>query len=350
MIQIIRPDLELPFGLADDGRLVPVTDVARGLACDCRCPHCQRRLVAKQGDIVRWHFAHEADVGCLGAFETMTHRLAKQIIADAGRIKLPDLVANYRGCGYRVMERADEVLLRDVRIEAWQQGFRPDIVATRVDDGTDLAIEVYVSHACDAEKIARIREREMPAIEIDLSGYRGGLPDGDLFFESVLRQAHRIWLFHPRQASVDDLVAQEIAALAEYQAIKQARDHLAQIVWRLRHAGLRSPRNRLNDVWRKFRIARFGRTEKHLKALGLRLDRAKVAAERAAMQQVFAEGALANHREALRDEALRRLRSSDLADLWMRTTHPKLGFRRPIDVCRSEADARACLALLPRRR
>lgn len=344
------PDLELPYGLGPDGRMVAVTEVERGLACNCRCPHCDLRLVAKQGEIVRWHFAHEADVGCLGAYETMTHLLAKQIIADAGRIKLPALVAFHHGQPYRVIEPATEISLRDLRLEVWQQGFRPDIVATRVDDGTDLAIEVFVSHACDAEKIARIRQREMPAIEIDLSGYRRGLPDEPLFAESVISQADRIWLFHPRQESANALIAREIAAPAELKAIKAAQDHLAHLVSRLRYAGLRWQRNRLNSVSLRMHMMRFARARRTLIDLGRRLERAKGAADRLAEDLLFADGAAAKHRDTLRTEVMRRLRSAELADLWMRSTHPKLAFRRPVDVCQREEDIQRCLALLPRRR
>lgn len=41
------------------GGLRFIGDVPRGAACGCFCPACGCPLVAKQGDEVQWHFAHE---------------------------------------------------------------------------------------------------------------------------------------------------------------------------------------------------------------------------------------------------------------------------------------------------
>jgi hypothetical protein len=226
---VLHSDLELPYGVAQDGRMVAVDQVARGLACQCRCPQCDRRLIARQGEILAWHFAHEAaEINCVGAFETMTHKLAKQIIADAGMIRIPALIGYLEGYPYRVIEEAREVVLTDVRLEVWLGGIRPDILARR-DDGTDLAIEVYVAHRSEAEKIDRIRDRQLATIEIDLSGFRSGLLTGDIFPEAVLRGPARNWLWNPRQAEANAIVvaeqeerrAKERAAAAVAEAARQ---------------------------------------------------------------------------------------------------------------------------------
>lgn len=228
-MSVSRYDLELPYGVAQDDRMVAVDQVARGLACLCRCPQCNRRLIARQGEILRWHFAHEAEeINCVGAFETMTHKLAKQIIADAGLIRIPALIGYLEGYAYRVIEEARDVLLTDVRLEPWLGGIRPDILARR-DDGTDLAIEVFVAHRSEAEKIDRIRDRQLATIEIDLSGFRGGLLTGDIFPEAVLRGPGRIWLWNPQQAEANAIVvaeqeerrAKERAAAAVTEAARQ---------------------------------------------------------------------------------------------------------------------------------
>jgi hypothetical protein len=189
--------------------MVAVESVPRGLACNCRCPQCGLRLIARQGEIVSWHFAHEAEeTNCAGAFETMTHRLAKQIIADAGRIALPPLIGYFEATAIRVVEKEREIALADVRLEATLPGIRPDILA-RADDGMDLAIEVYVAHRSGEEKITRIRERKLATFEIDLSGFRRGLSSGDIFPEAVLRGSERLWLWHPRQGDANEVVAAE---------------------------------------------------------------------------------------------------------------------------------------------
>src|SRR3954468_24894165 len=98
-------DLLLPFGeRIANGRMVSPDEVDNGLACGCVCPKCRRRLIAKHSDIVRYHFAHESDSVCVGAFETSAHLLAKQIIADEGQVFTPEVVAEYRAERRPVMD------------------------------------------------------------------------------------------------------------------------------------------------------------------------------------------------------------------------------------------------------
>ena len=51
----------IPFGLQrSSDRLVDVARVPRGSECGCICPSCSVPLVARQGDIKEWHFAHRS--------------------------------------------------------------------------------------------------------------------------------------------------------------------------------------------------------------------------------------------------------------------------------------------------
>ena len=52
----------LVFGLCE-GKYLHVSEVASGAACDCVCPICGKKLIAKKGAIRMHHFAHvQADV------------------------------------------------------------------------------------------------------------------------------------------------------------------------------------------------------------------------------------------------------------------------------------------------
>ena len=49
----------LTFTLDEDGSLVHVDDVSKGMKCGCHCPHCDAPLYAKNaGQIREHHFAH----------------------------------------------------------------------------------------------------------------------------------------------------------------------------------------------------------------------------------------------------------------------------------------------------
>jgi len=50
----------IPFGLRSaDQRLVDVSEVPQGGGCGCICPSCRASLIARQGHIKQWHFAHD---------------------------------------------------------------------------------------------------------------------------------------------------------------------------------------------------------------------------------------------------------------------------------------------------
>lgn len=74
----------LIYAIDSQNNFVYVDNVAKGLACNCYCPACKERLVAKNGGTKRiHHFAHASGVDCEGAYETMLHQLAKIRVQEA---------------------------------------------------------------------------------------------------------------------------------------------------------------------------------------------------------------------------------------------------------------------------
>lgn len=69
-----------------------IGDVARGAACGCFCPVCSAPLVAKHGDELEWHFAHEAGTErpeCRAGAMNLLRRLALEELARRGLVLLP---------------------------------------------------------------------------------------------------------------------------------------------------------------------------------------------------------------------------------------------------------------------
>ncbi len=76
----------VPFGQRGE-RLYAVEEVVRGIECGCVCPdpRCGRPLVARQGNVKIWHFAHTGDQSghpCSGG-ESGLHKYAKQVLCVA---------------------------------------------------------------------------------------------------------------------------------------------------------------------------------------------------------------------------------------------------------------------------
>jgi competence protein CoiA len=89
------------------GRQIWIAEAANGSACDLVCPHCREPLIAKQGKIVDWHFAHSSGTECARAVETALHKMAKQIFAETRALTLPRIEYLY---GRRFIVRGGEKL------------------------------------------------------------------------------------------------------------------------------------------------------------------------------------------------------------------------------------------------
>lgn len=182
---------------AVDGRLLHIDEVPSGLACNCVCPGCGRRMVAKRGDVKAHHFAHHAQQdgrSCMSAGETALHKFAKRILDERLEIALPAQVLEERD-DREVVVQAEKRTFDRAILETKDGQIVPDVVLLLRE--RRLIVEFKVTHPCDEQKIARIRTMDVGAIEIDLSQYR----DHTLseIGDQILYDAPRTWLHNPRE-------------------------------------------------------------------------------------------------------------------------------------------------------
>lgn len=74
------------------GRTRFVGEVPRGAACGCFCPVCAAPLVAKQGEALEWHFAHEGGTErpeCRAGATNLLRRLVLEELERGGLDTLP---------------------------------------------------------------------------------------------------------------------------------------------------------------------------------------------------------------------------------------------------------------------
>lgn len=206
----------LPYGLAPNGRMVTVEEVSRGLLRDIRCACCGSPLVARKGSVVRHHFAHESVADCAGAIETTLHRYGKQALADAKRVFLPPVVARWKWRESTV-EPARVFYADRVEVEATVGRLRVDALLFSGNDR--LAVEIVVSHPCDSEKIATLRELGLDTLEIVLPRHLSGSSSPS---DQVIAAAHRRWVHHRKiEASIASW--EEEASAAQERAESEAR-------------------------------------------------------------------------------------------------------------------------------
>ena len=208
------------FALNVAGEIVSVADVKRGLACSCSCYICGSRLVACQGTVREWYFAHEAKSNCTGGLETLLHKAAKQVLLQARDVMLPEVVAS---CVLRLPDGRHGGAT--ARREAWLQHYedpRPEVdfgnVQPDVVIETDLGpiwIEIAVTNPVNSEKLEKLKAHGVPVLELKLGlPHFAGQNAWALLRQAVLfERTARNWLIEPHipelEAEAERLSKQE---------------------------------------------------------------------------------------------------------------------------------------------
>jgi hypothetical protein len=162
-----------------NNELVFIDDVPTGFACNCFCPSCHQKMVAKNaGNALnrQHHFAHASGIDCGGYRESLLHIWSKQIIEQYKSFALPSY-NNHDGYLF-VDNPYDEKsfvfpakLISFTNVEIEQRNdvnnLQPDIVGI-TDDGLRLWIEIAVTHKCSDDKIAQIKELNINCIEAEI--------------------------------------------------------------------------------------------------------------------------------------------------------------------------------------
>lgn len=232
----------IPFGWhLQCQRMVKADQVVKGRACKCVCVACGVSLIARQGAIRTWHFAHGADANCQHATEAAIHRMAKQLIVERGSIFVPQrelsrvihgerqvweetLTLVVQSAGLQTIAGCE--LEKTVGLSTSDGEFRrPDVIGLL--EGHQLAIEILNTHAVDQEKLLWLKERMCSVLEIDV-GDIALLPPDQLqaALEARLFQnaEYSAWLTHANdeeaEKTLDEMEAETRQAwLAEEQVL-----------------------------------------------------------------------------------------------------------------------------------
>ena len=101
----------IPFGLhVPSASLTDVGSVKKGGQCECICPSCKTPLIARQGEVKEWHFAHqsrsteqETESPCEYSLEVSLRLMVKQLFEDGALFYLPEYKKSFSvpipGCG-----------------------------------------------------------------------------------------------------------------------------------------------------------------------------------------------------------------------------------------------------------
>ena len=216
----------IPFGWhAQSHRMVRPDQVARGQACECTCIACKACLIARQGAIRAWHFAHSSDTNCEHAAEAAIHRMAKQLIVDRGEIYVPareitraiygkkrvweeSLTVSVQSTGLHPI--AEPVSERSIGLPGVEgESFRPDVLGDL--DGLPITIEIRNTHAVDDDKRLWLKAHRYSLLEIDVADI-ANLPPEELLLALETRlfenAGHSSWLAHAKDLDSEAILDQ----------------------------------------------------------------------------------------------------------------------------------------------
>lgn len=161
------------FALDAKGTPVSIDQVPRGLACKCRCRACGNPLVARQGVIRSWSFAHSANANCATAAESALHKAAKQVLLENTSLLVPSItltrtvhLPDGRAASGTATRPAGPLPYHHPEDEKPCAGVTPD-VTIQTDHGP-VFIEIVVTNAVARDKRAKLLAIGTPTLEITL--------------------------------------------------------------------------------------------------------------------------------------------------------------------------------------
>ena len=239
-------DIKLEFGLRD-GKLIHISEIGqteKGKKCNCTCPKCGKILVAKCGEKRKWHFAHDTVNDCKDATaqETAIHLLAKEIIRENHRIRVPGLKLSKeqvvpKGFDVSAVAKVDI----DLGISSCMVNYDSVEIEKTIDDivadavievpGTICIIEIAVTHFIDEKKRNKLKEIGRAVFEIDLRDLLKMSPTRDDMVKAVLEdETNRYWVFNPKEKQFLAKKQKEFQAKYDNEIRKFERDKKAKII------------------------------------------------------------------------------------------------------------------------
>lgn len=188
------------FAIDKQNQIRSIDEVTRGLSCECRCPSCGEDVVARQGEVREWHFAHISTIECSNGAETALHLAAKQILLQHQGVSIPvrtvtesiRLADGRTGTG-EVSRPGVWLDFNDTDEEVSFGSIRPDIVAAL--NNTYFFIEIAVTHFVDEQKKQLFYELNMPTLEIDLASLKETRWTWELLEDTVINSTdYKTWI------------------------------------------------------------------------------------------------------------------------------------------------------------
>lgn len=147
-----------------------VSEVGRGLECDCVCPVCKDRLVARKGPKTAHHFAHGSGSSCNP--ETLLHELGKRLLHSrlSSAIAAHEAVKITWQCESCHDSHEGNLIKRasGAELEMSLGPCRPDITLVDPEGSPVALVEIVVSHFPEDNVRTYAAEKHLQVVEFHL--------------------------------------------------------------------------------------------------------------------------------------------------------------------------------------
>lgn len=214
-------------GMAPDElrhRLIPLLDEATW------CGHWQDAALDEEAEAAALGAAEDAldwdsEDGELNADqrrESLLHREVKAILERTRRLRLPGwTVSDGRiGITRQVTTPPSTAILRGATLERRLGRVIPDVVA-ELEAGDELLVEVTVTNHVTDERLARIRDVNLPTLEIDISRMGGRITRAQLGLLVIEELAGKTWLHHPAMEKQRAILTAQVSEVLRKQKMRE---------------------------------------------------------------------------------------------------------------------------------
>lgn len=190
-----KKQLKMIYALKD-GEIVSIDSVEKGLKCGCVCPACGEPLVAKKGEHMMKHFAHHSGHSCEYGYETSLHLAAKDILSNAKKIVVPEVVLNFPYSYKRnqLISESKEITIDKVVLEKQFNDIVPDVVV--YSGKKKFFVEIYVTHKIDDAKLKKLKKLNVSTIEIDFSKKKDNITTQELTDILLNDSSEKTWKYN----------------------------------------------------------------------------------------------------------------------------------------------------------
>lgn len=217
---------KIPFGYeVDTDSLIDVGSVERGQACSVICPSCGMPLVAKQGEVNVWHYAHDPSnrsnttlTTCEYAYEVSVRSMIKQMAIKDMSLALPywkevihlvdGLESNLNPSSIATITHSSNVVLKQNRL-GHRLGEADLDVFGDIGSGYNLGIFLSYQGRKLPQSLKELIDKNTGVIEIRIDELRETFANSERGLHTdVLRKAlsetviGKYWVYHPRRNAI----------------------------------------------------------------------------------------------------------------------------------------------------